>query len=55
MFPLANPGDINVISLEEDENELEEVVVTATRGTRTFNDLPTRVEFIGSEELEEKV
>ncbi len=54
VFPLANPGDINVISLEEDENELEEVVVTATRGTRTFNDLPTRVEFIGSEELEEK-
>lgn len=53
-FPLANPGETIVISLEEEENELEEVVVTATRGTRTFNDLPTRVEFIGSEELEEK-
>lgn len=53
-FPLANPDEIVVISLEEEEMELDEVVVTATRGTRTFKDLPTRVEFIGSEELEEK-
>ena len=53
-FPMANAETPVVISLEEEENELEEVVVTATRGTRTFKDLPTRVEFIGSEELEEK-
>lgn len=53
-FPLANPDEVVVISLEEEEMELDEVVVTATRGTRTFKDLPTRVEFIGSEELEEK-
>ncbi|WP_300631922.1 TonB-dependent receptor [uncultured Duncaniella sp.] len=53
-FPMANAGNPVVISLEEEENELDEVVVTATRGTRTFKDLPTRVEFIGSEELEEK-
>lgn len=53
-FPLQSPDKTVIISLEEEENELEEVVVTATRGTRTFNDLPTRVEFIGSEELEEK-
>ena len=53
-FPLANPDEIIVISLEEDENELDEVVITSTRGTRTINDIPTRVEFIGSEELEEK-
>ncbi|MDE6568582.1 MAG: TonB-dependent receptor, partial [Lachnospiraceae bacterium] len=53
-FPQAVSDSIITISLEEDENELEEIIVTATRGTRTFNDLPTRVEFIGSEELEEK-
>lgn len=53
-FPLEDPGKLIIIRLEEDENELEEVVITATRGTRTFKDLPTRVEFIGSEELEEK-
>ncbi|WP_286528085.1 TonB-dependent receptor [Duncaniella freteri] len=53
-FPLQSPDKTVIISLEEEENELEEVMVTATRGTRTFNDLPTRVEFIGSEELEEK-
>ena len=53
-FPLRNPDEIITIKLEEEENELDEVVVTATRGTRTFRDAPTRVEFIGSEELEEK-
>ena len=54
-FPLSAPDAIIEIELEEDEeNELDEVVVTATRSTRTFRDIPTRVEFIGSEELEEK-
>lgn len=40
--------------LREVEEELGEVVVRATRSTRTIKNLPTRVEFIGSEELEEK-
>lgn len=53
-FPLSDKDKIIEIELEEMENELEEVVITVTRGTRTFRDTPTRVEFIGSEELEEK-
>lgn len=53
-FPLDDPDKLIIISLEEDENELEEVIITATRSTRSFKDSPTRVEFIGSEELEEK-
>lgn len=34
--------------------ELEEVVISSTRSTRTIQNIPTRVEFIGGEELEEK-
>lgn len=40
--------------LEESEESLNEVVIQATRSTRTITDIPTRVEFIGGEELEEK-
>jgi len=49
-FPLSG---IQVIELEEGE-ELEEVVVMSTRSSRTIDDIPTRIEAIGSEELEEK-
>lgn len=54
-FPLANPDATVEIRLEEEENELEEVVVTATRSTRSFANTPTRIEFIGQEEVDEKV
>lgn len=55
VFPLSDGEPYVTITLEEGEdNELEKVVISATRGTRTFRDIPTRVEFIGSEELEEK-
>jgi len=40
--------------LESDENELEAVVIQSTRSTRTIKKIPTRVEFIGAEELTEK-
>lgn len=54
-FPLPKTAvDYMTIELEEEENEMEEVVISATRSTRTIRDIPTRVEFIGSEELEEK-
>ena len=42
------------ILLFESEEELEEVFVTATRSSRTIDDVPTRVEAISGEELEEK-
>lgn len=36
------------------EEEVEEIVITSTRGKRSFADLPTRVEVLGSEEINEK-
>jgi iron complex outermembrane receptor protein len=53
-FPLVRE-DTLVIYLGEDENEMEEVVVSSTRSSRTIKDIPTRVEIIGAEEIQEKV
>ncbi|MEM9297190.1 MAG: TonB-dependent receptor [Bacteroidota bacterium] len=50
VFPLEG---IQTIALKEGE-ELEEVVVMSTRSSRTIDNIPTRIEAIGSEELEEK-
>ena len=33
---------------------MEEIVISSTRSTRTIQNIPTRIEFIGSEELDEK-
>jgi len=54
-FPLAETAASTVLleAAEEDE-ELEEVVVSATRSSRTIDNTPTRVEVISSEELDEK-
>ncbi|TPN81409.1 TonB-dependent receptor [Aquimarina algicola] len=43
-----------VFSLQEGENALDAVVLQSTRSTRTIQNIPTRIEFIGSEELSEK-
>ena len=51
-FPRDNNKVIE-IELEEGE-ELEEVVIAATRSSRTIQDIPTRVEAITGEELGEK-
>jgi len=42
------------IFLEEGEEQEDDVIVTATRTSRTINDIPTRVEIISGEELTEK-
>lgn len=42
------------IKLNETENNLSEVTIKATRSTRTIENIPTRVELVGGEELEEK-
>jgi outer membrane receptor for ferrienterochelin and colicins len=47
-------GDTLTIFLGTEEEGLEEVVISSTRSTRTIQNIPTRVEFIGGEELEEK-
>lgn len=43
-----------IFHLEATENELEEVVLQTSRTSRTVRKIPTRIEFINSEELEEK-
>ncbi|MEH6308731.1 MULTISPECIES: TonB-dependent receptor [Olivibacter] len=50
------PGseDTVIVYLEATDEDLEEVVISSTRSTRTIQNIPTRVEFIGGEELEEK-
>jgi len=52
-FPLLLQQPAQVL-LTPDEEELEAVVVTATRSSRTISNIPTRVEVISGEELDEK-
>ncbi|WP_420319754.1 TonB-dependent receptor [Flagellimonas sp.] len=44
-----------VFYLKESTNALEEVVLQSLRSTRTIQKIPTRIEYIGLEELGEKV
>ncbi len=52
-FPLKDTSVIEIL-LKESSEELEEVVISSTRSTRSIQNIPTRIEFIGSEELGEK-
>ncbi|MFT2008685.1 TonB-dependent receptor [Pontibacter sp. 13R65] len=52
-FPLSQTKPL-LILLTPSGEELEEVVVTTTRSSRTIQDIPTRVEAITLEELGEK-
>lgn len=52
-FPLTQSLPIEVLLGHHDE-EMEDVVVTATRTSRSIENIPTRVEFLGAEELQEK-
>lgn len=47
-------SDTLLVYLNTEGDELEEVVISSTRSSRTINDIPTRVEFISEEELQEK-
>lgn len=42
------------ISKGKHEHELDEIVIESSRSTRTIKEIPTRIEFIGGEELGEK-
>ncbi len=44
-----------VVLMEHNHDEMEEVVISSTRSSRTIENIPTRVEFIAGEELQEKV
>jgi iron complex outermembrane receptor protein/outer membrane receptor for ferrienterochelin and colicins len=50
-FPLS--ADIEIL-MERDNEELEEVVVSTTRISRNIEDIPTRIEAISLEEIDEK-
>lgn len=51
-FPL--PSNQQFIIFLEGGEEMEEVIVTATRSSRTIEEIPTRIEFLAAEELGEK-
>lgn len=53
-FPIKDLGKIS-IELEPATSELSEIVVQTTRSSRTIKDLPTRIEAITGEELDEKI
>jgi outer membrane receptor for ferrienterochelin and colicins len=53
-FPLSRAEPIVVYLTAAEGEKLEEVTVTSTRSSRTIANIPTRVEVISGEELEEK-
>jgi iron complex outermembrane receptor protein len=52
-FPPANDSTVNIL-LKPIEHEEDEIVITATRSSRSIANIPTRIETISGEELEEK-
>ncbi|MEM8900470.1 MAG: TonB-dependent receptor plug domain-containing protein, partial [Bacteroidota bacterium] len=52
VFPFSSDQPITI--LLEEGHEMEAVMVTATRSSRTVEEIPTRIEFLGAEELAEK-
>ncbi len=54
-FPLAETAALTVLlEAAKEDKELEEVTISATRSSRTIDNIPTRVEVIAGEELDEK-
>lgn len=51
---VGGTSGIVVAEPEEEGHGIEEVVVTSTRSRRSFEELPTRVEVLGGEEINEK-
>jgi iron complex outermembrane receptor protein len=52
-FPLASDSTFNIV-LKETISEENEVVITSTRTSRSIANIPTRIETISGEELQEK-
>ena len=53
--PRDGPAETVEVALDEDEESLGDVVVGATRTSRTIAQIPTRVETIAGEEIDEKL
>ncbi len=54
LFPLPVNDTVSIMLEPDEENEIEEVVVSSTRSSRTIQDIPTRIELLGAEEMDEK-
>lgn len=53
IFPYVQTEPLEILLTPEGE-EMEEVIVSSTRSSRSIDNLPTRIEAISGEELEEK-
>jgi len=53
-FPINQTVPKEIFLTAQDGEELEEVIISATRSSRTISNIPTRIEAISGEELEEK-
>jgi outer membrane receptor for ferrienterochelin and colicins len=55
IFPLIQTSPVIVLlEVNNGDNELEEITVSSTRSSRTIANIPTRIEVISGEELDEK-
>jgi outer membrane receptor for ferrienterochelin and colicins len=55
LFPLATDSTrLVMLETAEQDRELDVLVVSATRSSRTIDNIPTRIEVIAGEELDEK-
>lgn len=53
IFPQRS-SETQIILMESSSEEMEEVVISSARSSRTIGNIPTRAEFIAGEELDEK-
>lgn len=54
LITISSESNSFTFFLHPSGEDIEEVTIKATRSTRTIKNIPTRIEFIGAEELEEK-
>lgn len=54
LFPLVDASPILILLERAEGEELDEVVVSSTRSSRTITNIPIRIEVIAGEELDEK-
>ncbi|HZI52417.1 MAG TPA: TonB-dependent receptor plug domain-containing protein, partial [Chitinophagaceae bacterium] len=54
VIPYEGKQPYEIFLKQEEQEEEEEIIIQSTRSTRTIQNIPTRVEFIAGEELDEK-
>lgn len=54
IIPYEGKQPYEIFLEQEEHEEEEEIIIQSTRSTRTIQNIPTRVEFIAGEELDEK-